>query len=181
MEEEVVISSEEIFKGKIVNLFVNTVIFKGMTLRRELIRHPGAVAVVAIDQEGNVLLVRQYRTGAGRRLLELPAGGLNPGEEPRPAAVRELQEEIGYYPDELVELGGFWVGASYNTEYITIYLCRELHPASLPGDEDEDIEVVRVPFADALAAARDGTYRDSKTIIGLNWADSYLNSRKQPG
>lgn len=174
MSEEKLIQSEEIFKGKIVHLFLNTVEFNGMTLRRELIKHAGAVAIVPIDEHGQVLLVRQYRSGAGKKLLELPAGGLNAGEDPREAAIRELQEEIGYYPDELIELGGFWVGASYNTEFITIYLCRQMHQASLPGDEDEDIEVVKMPYDEALAAARDGTYQDSKTIIGLNWADTFM-------
>lgn len=177
MSEEKVLNSKTIFKGKIVNLFLNTVEFKGMVLQRELVKHNGAVAIVPIDQEGNVLMVKQYRSGAGGYLLELPAGGLNEGEEPRSAAERELQEEIGFYPDELIELGGFWVAASYNTEYITIYLCQQMHEAILPGDEDEDIEIVPIPFEEALKASRDGSYQDSKTIIGLNWAAEKLSGQ----
>jgi ADP-ribose pyrophosphatase len=170
MTDERVIHSEEIFKGRVVNLRVETIARgDGRTYKREVIQHGGAAAVVPLDEHGNVLLVRQYRAGAGKHLLELPAGGLEPGEPPEECARRELQEEIGYIPGEMVRLGGFYVAASYTTEFITIYLARDLRPSRLEGDVDEDIAIERVPFPEALHMAMANQIEDSKTLIGLVW------------
>jgi len=177
MSEEEVIHSEQIYEGRVVNLRVDTIERSdGRTFEREIIQHGGAVAMVALDSSGEVLLVRQHRSGAGKRLLELPAGGLEPGEPPIDCARRELQEEVGYYPDNLVELGGFYVAASYTTEFITIYLAQDLHPSELPGDVDEQIEVVRMPFTEALRMALDAEIEDSKTVIGLTWAARHFSA-----
>lgn len=171
MPDEQVIHSEQIYQGRVVNLRVDTIErTDGRTFKREIIQHGGAVAMVALDANNDVLLVRQHRSGAGKRLLELPAGGLEPGEPPVDCARRELQEEVGYYPESLQELGGFFVAASYTTEFITIYLARDLRPSELPGDVDEQIEVVRMPFNRALQMALDAEIEDSKTLIGLTWA-----------
>src|SRR5438128_1126767 len=153
---ENVISSRMIYEGRVVKLRVDKISKGGDAVyEREVIQHSGAVALVPLDEEGNVYLVRQYRSGSGREMLEIPAGGLEPGE-PRPdCACRELQEEIGMYPDEMHELGSFFVAASYTTENITIYLARKLRPSSQQGDVDEDITVVKMPFKEAVQLALD--------------------------
>jgi ADP-ribose pyrophosphatase len=175
MSEEKVLSSEPIYQGRIVNLRVDTVTRDGKaTFKREIIEHHGAVAMVPLDAQGNVTLVRQYRSGARRELLELPAGGLEPDELPDECARRELQEEIGMYPEELIELGTYFVAASYTTERITIYLARNMRPSVQSGDEDEAITTVQMPFGSALEMALTYQIEDSKTIIGLLWTARHL-------
>lgn len=175
MAQEQIVESRTIFEGRVVHLRVDTIVGSdGRTFQREIVQHRGAVAVVPIDEEGNVILVRQYRAGAGKDLLELPAGGLEPGEPCEDCARRELQEEIGCYPQGLIELGSFWVGASYTTELITIYLAENLRPSKLPGDADEQIAIVRIPFEEALQQALTNRIDDSKTLIGLVWAARHL-------
>lgn len=175
MYEERVVDSMDIFEGKVVNLKVDTIELRdGHAYKREIVYHNGAVAVIALDEDDNIFLVKQYRAGAQKHLLEIPAGGLEPGEEREECARRELQEEIGYFPDELVELGGFYVAASYNTEYITIYLARNLRPSQLEGDIDEYIDIEKAPFNDVLSMALRGELEDSKTIIGMLWAAQHL-------
>ena len=175
MAEERVIKSEQIFDGKVVNLRVDTVeMADGHTFQREVIQHSGAVAMLALDEDGNVFLVRQWRAGSQKEMLELPAGGLEPDEPRIECARRELQEEIGYYPEQLEEMGGLYVASSSTTEYITIYLARGLRPSELDGDQDEHIEVVRMPLADAIQMAYDNEIEDSKTLIGLMWAAKHL-------
>src|SRR5574341_975850 len=165
---ERIVSSERIFDGRVVKLRVDTVALdNGRTYRREIIQHNGAVALVPIEEDGSVILVRQYRAGAAKNLLELPAGGLEPGELREVCARRELQEEVGLYPDELIELGGFYVAASYTTEFITVYLARELRPSVLTGDVDEHISVERMQFEQALDLALRNQIEDSQTLIGL--------------
>ena len=177
MSEERIVHSEQIYDGRVVHLRVDTVERDdGRTYDREIIQHSGAVAMVPLAANGDLLLVRQYRSGAQRKMLELPAGGLEPDEQPEDCARRELQEEIGFIPDELIQLGGFFVAASYTTEYITIFLARGLHPSVLEGDVDEQIEVVRLPFKEALRKALDGEIEDSKTVIGLTWAARYFSA-----
>ena len=177
MTDERIVSSKNIYDGRVVHLRVDTIQrADGQTYQREVIRHGGAVAMVALDEDGKVFLVRQHRAGAERRLLEIPAGGLEPTEE---LAVNSLGEGVEIHftdgtrvcdPEEMVELGGFWVAASYTSEYITIYLMRNLHPSRLEGDLDEDISVERVLFEQALQMALDNEIDDSKTVIGLVWA-----------
>jgi ADP-ribose pyrophosphatase len=171
MPQERVVKSRTIFEGKVVNLRVDTVTLGDeQTYEREIILHHGAVALVPLDENDHVILVRQYRAGAQQELLELPAGGLEPGEERVECARRELQEETGFYPDTLEEMGHFWVAASYTTEAITIYLATGLRPSHLQPDQDERITIVRMPFDEALQAALTNQVMDSKTIIGLTWA-----------
>ena len=173
--EERTLESKQIYSGRVVDLHVATVeLPDGERTQREIIHHAGAVAMVPITDDGEVVLVRQYRSGAQKPLLELPAGGLEPDEDIESCAQRELQEEAGFYPEELIRLGGFYVAASYTTEYITIYLARNLRPAALHGDMDEFIEVVTMPFAEALRMAQTNQIEDSKTIIGLTWAAAHL-------
>ena len=132
--QEEIVHSEEIFDGRVVHLRLETVArCDGHTYQREVIYHNGALAMVALDEDDNIMLVRQYRAGVKGHLLELPAGGLEPGESREDCARRELQEEIGYYPEQLTELGGFYVAASYTTEFITIYLARGILGGQIIG------------------------------------------------
>ena len=139
---ETILKTDEIYKGRVVNLVVHEVeLPDGQHGKRELVRHPGAVAIVALDPDQNVLLVRQYRIAADRILSEIPAGTLNPGEDPQVCAIRELQEETAYKPGQIEKIGGIFVAPGYTTEFIHLYLATDLSESRLPGDEDEFIEV----------------------------------------
>ena len=166
--DETIINSARIFSGHVVKLSVHEVrLPDGKTSKRELVHHPGAVAVVALDDAQNVLLVKQYRIGAGKTLYEIPAGTLEPDEAPEICAARELQEEAGYKPGKLEALGGFYTAPGYTTEIIYIFLATQLTSAPLQGDSDEFIEMERVPLAQALAMIENGDISDGKTMIGL--------------
>jgi ADP-ribose pyrophosphatase len=166
--EEKIVSTRQIYSGRVVKLDVHEVeLPNGERSQRELVRHPGAVAIVAVDEAGNVLLVRQYRIAAARIMLELPAGTLEPNEPPDVCADRELQEETGYKPGRLEAIGAFFVAPGYTTEYIHLFVATELRESRLAGDEDEFIEVLRVPFQEALVMVERGEIIDGKSIIGL--------------
>lgn len=166
--EEKIVSSRQIYNGRIVRLQVHEVeLPDGRRSVREVIEHPGAVAIVPLDSDNHVFLVRQYRIAAGQVTLEIPAGTLEPDEPPLTCAERELQEEIGYRADTLTAMGGFYVAAGYTTEYIHLFQGTDLVKSSLPQDDDEFIEVVRLSFAQALTMIESGEIIDSKTIIGL--------------
>jgi ADP-ribose pyrophosphatase len=166
--EEKILSSEPIYDGKLVKLYRETVqLPNGNRAEREIVRHPGAVAMVPILPTGEVLLVRQYRTAAQRVLLEIPAGTLEPGEDPRIAAARELQEETGYKPGKLVRLGAEFTAPGYTTEIIYLFVATELESARLDADDDEFIEVVRLPFEEALRQVIAGEIPDGKTQVAL--------------
>lgn len=159
--------TERIYDGALVKLdLLEVELPDGSTGKREIIRHPGAVAVIALDGD-DVILVRQYRSAARKTMLELPAGTLEPDEAPEDCATRELQEEAGYKPGKLDAIGGFFNAAGYTTEYIHLYIATDLTPSHLDGDIDEFIEPVRLPLTDALAMIERGDIQDAKTIIGL--------------
>ncbi|MCU0496166.1 MAG: NUDIX hydrolase [Anaerolineae bacterium] len=166
--EEKIVGTRSIYNGRIVNLYVHEVILPdGQHSKREVIKHPGAVAIVALDEARQVFLVRQFRIGAGRITVELPAGVLGADEPPEECAQRELQEEIGYKPGKMQALGGFFNSPAYTSEYIHLYLATELEASKLSQDHDEFLEVLRVPFEEALAMIARQEIIDAKTIIGL--------------
>jgi len=169
------VSSTPVYSGRLFDLQVDELeMAGGIVARREMVIHPGAVAMLAFEDDGRLLMVTQYRHGARRRMLELPAGGLEHGEDAIACAIRELQEEVALKPGVVEPFGGFYVASSYTTEYIHFFVCKDLIPASLDGDEDEDIEVVRLTVDEALAAIDSGEIEDAKTIIGvLRWARCY--------
>ena len=170
MPEEKVIDSRSIYDGRVVHLRMETIQAEnGETYQREVIRHGGAVALVPLDPDDTLILVRQFRAGADGPMLEIPAGTLDPGEDRLDCARRELQEEIGYYPGKLTPIGQLRVAASYTSEVITVYLAEDLRPSRLPGDEDENITIVRMPFDEALRMAYSNEIDDSKTLIALMW------------
>ena len=177
--DERLVASETIHRGRLLELRLDTVErANGHRARREVVVHPGAVAIVALDPEGRILLVRQYRHPAGRVLLEIPAGTLDrdPGsgatEDPAGAARRELEEETGYRASRWERMGDFWTAPGFATERMVLYLATGLTPAAgdrLEPDEDEALELVRVPWREALAAADRGEIDDAKSLVGILW------------
>lgn len=165
---ERVLKSRRVFEGKICNLRVDTVeLPSGRTAQREIVEHEPVVAIVPIDSDGNVVLVRQYRLATGVVLLEVPAGGVDPGETPEDAAQRELAEEIGMRAGHLERLAEFYVSPGFLTEYVYAFLATDLSDSPAEADEDEDIAVVRMPLSDAVAMAERGELLDAKSIAGL--------------
>jgi ADP-ribose pyrophosphatase len=166
--KETIISSEPVFEGVFLKVYVNMVqLPDGRPAKREVIKHPGAVGVVPFDAEGNLLLVRQYRAGIDQAIIEIPAGLLEAGEDPAACAERELREETGFRPATLVSLGGYHIAPGYTNEYIHLYLARDLEPAPLAQDSEEFLELIHMPFDEALAMVERGEISDSKTIIAL--------------
>jgi ADP-ribose pyrophosphatase len=179
---ETVVSSKTLHRGRVGDFRIDTVRFgDGRQSTREILGHPGAVAIVAIDAEDRVLLVRQWRTAAGGILLEIPAGTLDivdPAdrtiEDPELAAPRELEEETGYRAGSWRKLGAFWTAPGFATELMHLYWATDLQPAHedrLGPDEDERLELVRMPFDEALAAVERNEICDAKSIVGLYWVD----------
>lgn len=166
---ETEISDEAIYEGRVVNLHIKQVrLPNGQSAKREIILHSGAVAVVPLLPDGQVMLVRQYRKAADRVLLEVPAGTLDHhGEAPEAAAIRELREEIGYRANQLTSLGGIFVAPGYSTEYIHLYLAQDLVHDPLAADSDEFIHTVTMPLTEALAKIMNGEIEDAKTISSL--------------
>lgn len=166
--QETVLKSEEIYRGRVIRLNVLDVrLPNGKTSRRELIKHPGAVAIIALDAANNVLLVRQFRMAAERVMMEIPAGTLEPGEDPLVCAERELQEETGYRPGKLEAFGGIYVAPGYTSEFIHHFIATDLTESRLEMDEDEFIEATFVPMSEALAMIERGEIIDGKSISGL--------------
>lgn len=165
---ERVTASDRIYDGRILNVRLDTVeMADGRSARREIVEHAAVVAIVPVDSDGNVVLVRQYRLAAGEALLEIPAGGVDDGENVEAAAQREMQEEIGHRAGALRRLAGFYVSPGYVTEFIHAFLATELIEEPAPGDEDEQIEIVHMPIPEALRLIERGEIKDAKSIIGL--------------
>jgi ADP-ribose pyrophosphatase len=144
----------------------------GQAVVRDVVVHPGAVAVVPVIGD-DVLLFRQYRTATGGWLLEIPAGKLDvAGEVPEAAAVRECEEEVGHHPGKLTHLADFYTAPGFCDEYMWVYLAEDLHrvPARPAGHEEHHAEVVRMPLAEAVRMASTGRIHDAKTILGLHLA-----------
>jgi ADP-ribose pyrophosphatase len=142
----------------------------GATVEMEIIRHPGAVAIVPLKGDGTVLLIRQYRHAAGGYIYEVPAGKLDPGEEPRDCAARELEEEIGHRASSLTPTLTFFTTPGFTDEVIHLFLATGLTPGTQNLDHDEVLEVVTMSLDEAIQRIADGTIRDAKTIIGLQAA-----------
>jgi ADP-ribose pyrophosphatase len=177
MLEEKITQTERIFNGKVVKLDVHTVqLPDGTQAKREMLDHNGAVAIVALDEDDNVLLIRQFRLGPKQVMVELPAGMLEIGEETATAeaAIRELREETGYRPQQVERVGGWYVAPGYSSEYIHLFIARDLVPDALEGDADEFIELFRVPFREALAMIDREEIINTTAICGLLRAARYL-------
>ena len=146
---------------------------------RTIVRKASAVVIIPLTAQGTLLMVRQWRYAVGRALIELPAGGMEEKEEAEDAARRELQEEAGYLPLQLTPLFSSYPAPGFCDEALHYFLARDLHPSRLPGDEDEDIEVMEFTFAEAMA--HPDVRADSKTLLGLYVALEYLQQQAAPG
>ena len=159
------IESKTMFQGRIITVLLDTAgLPDGGTAQREVVLHPGGVAILALDEADNVALVRQYRYPLHGLLLELPAGKLDPGEDHRPAALRELSEETGLEAGELTYLGHIYASPGFCDEALHMYLARGLTRKQQHPDEDEFLDVVTMPFDQLLAQVMDGTIADAKTV-----------------
>jgi len=164
---EKLIQSVRVYTGKLINMNVDRIeLPSGRRTFREYVIHRGAVAAVPLI-EREVIFVKQYRYPVKEELLEIPAGTMEKGESPDETMRRELEEEIGYRPDKLVELTNFFSTPGYTTEVIHLYLARGLVPNKKKADDDEYITVKRIPFEDALKMVLNGEIKDGKTIIAL--------------
>ncbi len=167
---------KSIYKGKVVVLNVDRVTLpNGATVDLEVIRHPGAAAIVPMKDDKTVILIRQFRHAAGGFIYEIPAGKLNPGEDPRDCAARELEEEIGYRASSFELLTSIFTAPGFADEVIHIYKGTGLTKGRQELDHDEVLNVVELPIEKAIAQIQDGTIRDGKTIVGLQAV--YLQKR----
>lgn len=174
--KETLIGSKYFFRG-MINLRLDQVRTpNGSIARRVVAEHPGAAAIVTVNQDGRLVLVRQYRHAIGRELLEIPAGKLDAGEPPEQCAVRELSEETGLQPTELIELGKIVTAPGFCSEGITLFFARGVPPlnardvAQAAQDADEFIEIELLEVEQAFGAITSGRIIDAKTICGMTMA-----------
>ena len=166
-ESPEVLGSEEIYRGRVFDVARDTVREGGKTYARECVLHPGGASVVAVFDDRTVALVRQYRHPARRYLLELPAGRLEAGERPEDCAARELIEEVGYRASRLERLSDFYTTPGFCAERLWVFLATGLTEATQQLEDDELVEVVRLPLRRALGMIATREIEDAKTIIGL--------------
>ena len=171
-----ILSSQKVFDGRVFKVTVDTVTEGELTYQREVVHHSGSAVIVPIHDDGTVALVRQYRHPAVRYLLEVPAGTLADGERPDAGAARELEEELGLVAERLEKLTEFFVSPGFLEEKLWVYLATGLSAGKPQPDEDEVLEVVRLPIGDALEMITSGEIQDAKTIIGLMLAAPRVGS-----
>lgn len=177
MKPDKTLSSKIVFDGRAVKLRVDTIQMPdGRQTTREIVEHGACIAVIAVDKDDNILLVSQYRDAVGKELLEIPAGGVDPGEDAETAVKREMQEETGYLPRKLVKLGGYYLAPGYSTEYMHLYFAADLVPGRLVAEDTEDITVVKVPVSQIRKLLTSGKISDGKSIAGLYM---FLEHRKK--
>jgi ADP-ribose pyrophosphatase len=168
------VSGEQVFAGKLLDVRRDVVrLPDGSETVREYIRHPGAVLIVPLLEDGRVLLERQYRYPSRLEFIELPAGKLDPGEGPLETAKRELLEETGYVASEWRHFGVIHTAIGYTDERIELFIARGLEKREARPDHGEFLETFIVPFAEALAMVRDGRITDAKTLAALLWVDRF--------
>ena len=162
-----IIGSKKEFSGRVFSVTVDTVQEGNVTYQREVVHHPGSAVIIPVFNDDTVALVKQYRHPAVRYLLEAPAGTLNERESPDVGAARELEEELGLIAGRMEKLSEFFVSPGFCEEKMWVYLATELTAATQRLEDDEILEVVRVPFSQALEMVTNGEIEDAKTIIGL--------------
>ena len=163
------------YDGKLLKVRSDTVrLPDGGAAEREWIDHPGAVAVLAVTDAGELVMERQFRYPLSRDMIEVPAGKIDPGEDPLATARRELKEETGYIASEWTHVATIHLAIGYSNERIEIYLAKGLGRETAKLDEEEFLEVFTLPLAKALAWVREGRITDSKTVAGLFWAEKIL-------
>lgn len=173
---EQTIDGEWVFRGNLLHVRRDQVrLPDGASTGREYIEHPGAVTIVPVLDNGELVMERQYRYPLRREFLELPAGKLDPGEDPLDCGKRELLEETGYVASDWRHIATTHPVVGYSDEHIEIYLARGLVHKGAKLDQDEHLEVFSLALDAALDWVREGRITDAKTVIGLFWADRILN------
>jgi ADP-ribose pyrophosphatase len=166
-DSEKIQESHWVYKGKIIKLRLDTYQMEEKTKVFELVDHPGAVVIVPIDPKGRLLLIRQWRRAVEEIILELPAGKLEPEEDPLFCAQRELQEEVGYKAGRLTKLSSFYSAPGFCNERLHLFVAQDLLPSTLAADDDEGIDVVPTYLPEAIQMIEDGTLADAKSIAGI--------------
>ncbi|MDT7602534.1 MAG: ADP-ribose pyrophosphatase [Acidobacteriota bacterium] len=169
-----VLASEDVFTGRVFTVSVDTVREGERTHKREVVRHPGSAAIVAVYDDGTVCLVRQYRHPTVKYLLEIPAGSRDEFESPEVCAARELEEELGVVAGNWEKLAEFFVSPGFCAEKMWVYLATDLTETERRPEDDEDLELVRLSFARAFEMIEANEIEDAKTIIGLQLAAQAL-------
>lgn len=164
---EKILSEEPAWRGKILDVrSLEVELPNGRRTGRDIVRHPGAAAVVALTESGKIVLVRQYRTALDRVTVEIPAGKLDPGEDPLDCARRELREETGFFPRRIRYLTTIATSCGFCDEVIHIYLATQLEFDGANPDDDEFVNVDLVPLPELIDAVLDGKIEDAKTVVG---------------
>lgn len=171
---EKTVKKDCVYSGKIFDVYKNTVDVSGFLSQRDIVVHNGGVCVLPVDDEGFVYLVKQFRSGAGCDLIEIPAGKLEAGEDTLSCAVRELSEETGFTAGEIVSLGYIYPTPAYDTEKIYIYLAKSLKKGESHPDDGEELEVLKISFKECLEMINSGCITDAKTVVALLRAEKEL-------
>ena len=178
--KEKMVSTETVYEGIIVNIRRDKAeLIDGRITNREVVEHPGGVAVFALDNEGKVILVRQYRYPMGEVVLELPAGKLEKGEDPRDSGLRELAEETGLEPRTYLSMGCSFSSPGIMTEKIHYFFATDLVQGPVHPDDGEFLETVHLPLEELEELARKGEIKDAKTLIGLFKAKMLMQEREK--
>jgi ADP-ribose pyrophosphatase len=170
--EEKTIHSEKIFSGKVISLFLEDVeLPNGKISKREIIKHPGAVAIIALTDENKIIMVEQYRKALERTIVEIPAGKIEKGEQPDVCARRELEEETGYECESLELLISFYTAPGFADEIIHVYIAKGLvkKENSAPLDEDEFVNLEELTLEEAIQAIKDQKIYDAKTVFAVQY------------
>lgn len=170
--EEKTLRSNPVYQGKIISLKVDDVLLpNGKEAKREIVNHPGAVAIIAITEEGNLVLVEQYRKALERSIIEIPAGKLEPGEKPEYTAKRELEEETGYGCNDLQYLQTFSTSPGFADEVIHLFVAKDLYKIEEKADLDEDefVELLEVTLEEAEEMVKEQRIYDAKTAFAVLW------------
>lgn len=176
---EEMVSQKTVYEGVIVNVRMDKAkLLDGRITNREVVEHPGGVAVFAMDQEDKVIMVRQFRYPMGEVVLELPAGKLEPGEDPRDSGLRELEEETGLQPQTFLSMGCSYSSPGILAEKIHLYFAKDLVQGPVHPDDGEFLEVVRIPYDQLMDMVAQGEIKDGKTLAGILKASLLLKESK---
>lgn len=176
---EKMVSTQTVYEGIIVNVRRDKAeLIDGRITNREVVEHPGGVCVFALDNAGKVILVKQYRYPMGEVVLELPAGKLEKGEDPRDSGLRELGEETGLVPQTYLPMGVSFSSPGIMEERIHYFFATDLVQGDVHPDDGEFLEVLRVPYEELLEMARRGEIKDGKTLIGILKASFLMKERQ---
>lgn len=177
--EEKTIATKPIYDGKIISLQVDDVrLPDGKEAKREIVKHPGAVAVIPVTADGKMIMVKQFRKALEKTIIEIPAGRIEPNEDPKMTAIRELEEETGFGTNDMTYLQSFATSPGFADEIIHVYVAKQLFEIDNPadGDEDEFIDLVTVTIEEAEALVASGDVFDAKTAFAILYAKHELSN-----